>query len=244
DQFNDFIAWLKQSNEQVLLASDGVVSFVEKETDAAAKTGDLGKAAAATGADLIKFGIDAKDAGELAAKGIAAAANAMPKITAQTEFTEGWDKLNETLIKIAPSFSNIGSAASDMGEKTDTALSKTFEQTLKAQEQANNFELEWVKLEQQDRELVFKLQADIAIAQIQQGTELVKAAFESINEGIKSTGDLLGQLAKDFTDVSSGAKASELERLLENEDKRRQQEFELQKDLEQAQIQYLNAVTD
>jgi hypothetical protein len=135
-------------------------------------------------------------------------------------------------------------AAVAAADDTALALSKTFEETLKAEKQANEFDLAWAKIEQQDRNLEFKLTAEIAIAQIQQGTELVKAAFESINVGIKSTGDALSELAKIFAQLNSGEKASEIEDLLNQENKRRQQEFDLQKQLTDSQIAYLNAVTD
>lgn len=141
-------------------------------------------------------------------------------------------------------YSHAASKAEDDTNKLNQGLSKTFEQMLAAQKQANEIDLAWAKLAQEDRNLVFKLEADIAIAQIQQGTELVKAAFESINVGIKSTSDVIVGLAKEFAQLNSGSKADELRQLLDDQNQRQQQEFDLQKKLTDSQIQYLNAVTD
>ncbi len=165
-------------------------------------------------------------------------------VTAQDHVGQALDATNVEWHNQSLAISLAGDAAVAAADKTALALSKTFAETLKAEKQANEFDLAWAKIEQQDRNLVFKLNADIAIAQIQQGTELLKAAFQSVDEGIKATEQGIVELAKAFANVQSGAKASELEHLLEDQNRRQQQEFDLQKQLTDAQIAYLNAVTD
>jgi hypothetical protein len=141
-------------------------------------------------------------------------------------------------------FTNAGAAAAQMGEQAEDALSRTFEQTLKAQEQANEFELEWAKLAQEDRHLLFQLEADIQIAQIQAGTEMMKAAFESVTASIQSTGEALTELASIYAQVRSGARAGALLDLLEEENRRRDEAFKLQQKLTESQVEYLQAVTE
>ncbi len=138
-----------------------------------------------------------------------------------------------------------GVAAVDATDKTAAGLSKVAEEALKAQKQANDFDLEWEKIQSNERIATFQIQADIDIAAIQAGTEQIKAAFESVNTTIQSTGDTISSLVKSLTEVGSGSSAGrEILDLLEEENKRRQEALDLQKQLVDAQVQYLNAVID
>jgi TP901 family phage tail tape measure protein len=137
-----------------------------------------------------------------------------------------------------------GDAMKDLGNTAEKELSKTAKETLAAQKQANEFELAWEQIQSQERQLVFQLSADIAIAQIQSGTELVKAAFESVNTTITSTGDTLIELAKLFADLQGTSAGSKIFDLLGEESRRRQEALDLQKELVTAQAEYLHAVVD
>jgi TP901 family phage tail tape measure protein len=138
-----------------------------------------------------------------------------------------------------------GQAATEATDKTVTGLSKVQEEALKAQKAANDFALEWEKIQSQERIATFQIQAEVDIAAIQAGTEQIKAAFESINETIKSTGDTISSLVKSLTEVGSSSGAGgEILDLLEEENRRRQEALDLQKQLVEAQVAYLNAVID
>jgi len=138
-----------------------------------------------------------------------------------------------------------GVSAKDATDKIVTGLSKVQEEALKAQKQANDFDLEWEKIQSSERIAVFQIQAEVDIAAIQAGTEQIKAAFESVNTTIKSTGDTLSSLVKSLTEVGAGSGAGhEIISLLEDENKRRQEALDLQKQLVEAQVAYLNAVID
>lgn len=138
-----------------------------------------------------------------------------------------------------------GEAGEEAGNKTALALSKTFEETLKAEQQANEFSLAWEKIQSQERVAIFSLQADVAIAQIQAGTEQIKAAFESVNTTITSTGDTISNLVKTFADLEGHAGSqSVIADLLQQENERRQKALELQEKLIVAQVDYLNATID
>lgn len=152
--------------------------------------------------------------------------------------------LETGLTHTADVFTFAGDSAEEAGDKAAGALSKTAEEALKAQQAANEFQLEWEKIASDERQLVFQLSADIAIAQIEAGTERVKAAFESINTTIESTGSTLVGLAGSLADVGSGSTAGRtILSLLEEENRRRQEALDLQKRLVESQIQYLDAVT-
>ncbi len=139
----------------------------------------------------------------------------------------------------------VGPAATAATDKVITGLTKVQEEALKAQKQANDFNIEWEKIQSSERTAEFKIQADIDIAAIQAGTEQIKAAFESVDVTIKSTGDTLDNLVKSLVQVNAnGTAGQEIISLLEDENRRRQEALDLQKQLVQAQVAYLNAVID
>jgi TP901 family phage tail tape measure protein len=85
----------------------------------------------------------------------------------------------------------------------------------------------------------------LEIAELEADTKRIEAAFGSINEGIKSTGDVLGSLFDLMKEVDSSPnlEPSRIERWIEREYELREQEFELQKELVTAQVQSMNART-
>jgi TP901 family phage tail tape measure protein len=175
---------------------------------------------------------DATLAGDLATKGY------QSQTIAVTDLKTGTVSYTQALV-----FS--GQAATEATDQTVTGLSKVQEEALKAQKAANDFALEWEKIQSEERIATFRIQAEVDIAAIQAGTEQIKAAFESINETIKSTGDTISSLVKSLTEVGSSSGAGgEILDLLEEENRRRQEALDLQKQLVEAQVQYLNAVID
>ena len=77
--------------------------------------------------------------------------------------------------------------------------------------------------------------AKLDIAEVQANAKKVESMFESIGEGIKSTGDLLGDLFGELGDASAWDKLG-IQSQIEAENKRRQQEFDLQKKLVESEI--------
>lgn len=78
--------------------------------------------------------------------------------------------------------------------------------------------------------------AKLNIAQVEAGVKNLKTVFESLDTGIKSTGDLIGNLFGDL-EKSSEWNKNIIEDQIELENKRRQQEFDLQKELSEQQIE-------
>lgn len=85
----------------------------------------------------------------------------------------------------------------------------------------------------------------LEIAQLEADTKRIEAAFESVSEGIKSTGDVLGDLFSLLgkVDSSPNLSPSRIEAYIKKEYELREQEFELQKELTDAQIKSMNART-
>lgn len=149
------------------------------------------------------------------------------------------------VIRYTDALTLSGKAGEDAGQRTALAMSKTFEETLKAEKETNDFNLSWEKIQSQERTAVFTLAADIQLAQIQAGTEQIKAAFESVNTTITSTGDTISNLVKTFADLEGHAGSqSVIVDLLRDENERRQEALDLQKKLVEAQLDYLHAVVD
>lgn len=148
--------------------------------------------------------------------------------------SKGFTKIEGVITNVTPLFGELHDQAApamdDVSEKTEAAA-----------ESAEKFELEWEKLRAQEREVIFKASADIAVAQIEAQAAQVVAAFDSISVTVQSTGELIGALANAFINAQTESDQSQILRLLEEEQKNRAKALELQKQLTEAQIKVLNA---
>lgn len=136
-------------------------------------------------------------------------------------------------------------------EKAGKAIEKTGEKAEKAAEKAaklaletEKLDLEWAKLESHNRELVFTANVDLQIEKVKaEGAQFV-AVIETINTAIESTGETLLGLAKLFVETDNFFKGNDIKRLMDEENERRKQTFELQKEMLNAQRKYIEASTD
>lgn len=85
-------------------------------------------------------------------------------------------------------------------------------------------------------ENMLKYKAQVDIADIEAAMKKVEAAFDSIDTGIKSTGDLLSDLYGERTGATSWDQLA-IDRQIREENKRRDQEFKLQEKLTNAQVE-------
>lgn len=143
-------------------------------------------------------------------------------------------------------WTNVGTAVETAAETMETALEKSFKATQAARDKAEEFRLEWAKLESQERQLVFEVAGKIAVAQIEADSAKVVAAFESISESVKSTGETINGLVESFAGIQSGKvfDKSFIESIIKEEMALRKQSFELQRRLVETQIAYLTASTE
>ena len=86
-------------------------------------------------------------------------------------------------------------------------------------------------------------QVKVTVANIEAGAKIMTSAFESVNTGIESTGDLLGSLFGDLNDADNFRDRFKIEDQIKLENERRQKELNLQEKLINSQLR-LNAARE
>ena len=134
-----------------------------------------------------------------------------------------------------------GKALDTVGKNT-SGIKKSAEELAKAEEAAQKLKLELEKIASNERIKTLEFRAQIDVARIQADAQKVVAAFDSINAGIQSTGETLSSL---WDSLGSGdlsfSQMFALQRELDKESQRRDQEFRLQEDLTRKQIEMMDA---
>lgn len=134
-----------------------------------------------------------------------------------------------------------GKALDTVGKNT-SGIKKSAEELAKAEEAAQKLKLELEKIASNERIKTLEFKAQIDVARIQADAQKVVAAFDSINAGIQSTGETLSSL---WDSLGSGdlsfSQMFALQRELDKESQRRDQEFRLQEDLTRKQIEMMDA---
>jgi hypothetical protein len=88
-----------------------------------------------------------------------------------------------------------------------------------------------------ERIALIEAKVTLDVAQIEADTRRIEAAFESLNVGIQSTGEVLQTLFSLWAEFDGTAfQRSKLESYIEREYKLREQQFELQKSLIESEI--------
>jgi TP901 family phage tail tape measure protein len=124
---------------------------------------------------------------------------------------------------------------------------RTAEAMNNATQIANEFTIAALQIAGQRYEATVTAIVDLKVSDIEAQTERIKASFESLNEGIASTGDTLSSLVDTFANLGvlgAGDAYEFIKGLIEDENARRQQEFDLQSQLVNAQVAYMQAQTD
>lgn len=134
-----------------------------------------------------------------------------------------------------------GKALDTVGKSTD-GIKKSAEELAKAEEAAQKLKLELEKIASNERIKTLEFKAQIDVARIQADAQKVVAAFDSINAGIQSTGETMSSM---WDTLGSGdlsfSQTFALQRELDKESQRRDQEFRLQEDLTRKQIEMMDA---
>lgn len=123
-----------------------------------------------------------------------------------------------------------GTAYNDAKQSAEDAFKASETYLLKMEEIASN-------------ERIANIQASVSInvAQIESETQRVQSAFDSINNTISSTGDVLQTLYGAFLDAGNAWDQMKIERWIEDENRRRDEALDMQKDLVQAEIDLLKS---
>lgn len=132
----------------------------------------------------------------------------------------------------------------DAGTKNADALKKQADEARKAEEETRKYALELEKLASNERIKLIEARVQLNVAELQEDTKRIQAAFESINTTVNSTGDLLGELFGALTNADSWSELRLIEKQIDMENRRRDDALRLQQELTQAQIANLNARTN
>ena len=110
-------------------------------------------------------------------------------------------------------------------------------------EQTDAYFLKLMELQSNERIRLIEIKAELDVADIEAQTRRVESAFESLNVGIESTGNTITELFGLLTQSDSFFDRIDLRRAIERETKFREQEFALQRELIETQIDNLRAKT-
>lgn len=129
--------------------------------------------------------------------------------------------------------------------KAAGSLGKLSEDTKKAEEAQRKWNEELQKMQHAEKLKLIEQQTAVMTAQIEASAKKITAAYESINVGITSTGDVLGELFGLFENYSSldWSAIRVIEDQINKENELRREQFTLQKELTQAQIAQMKAQT-
>lgn len=136
------------------------------------------------------------------------------------------------LINGIPTYTQVAKA----GEKLFEPAKKSAEEAKTASDKLKE-SLE--KIASDERIRTLEIKAKIDIADIEAQTERLKAAFASIDNTVTSTGETLAKLVGEFADAQSSWDKSSIWKEVERESKRRDDALKLQRELIEAQADYL-----
>jgi TP901 family phage tail tape measure protein len=146
----------------------------------------------------------------------------------------------EKMTDLSNASSTATTSLEDLSTRTDLTIQEQQDLALKLEE----VNLKWAELESQERTLVFQLEADMAIAQIEAGAQTVQAAFESITTSIQSTTESFSTLVGAFVQLEGRAGQGTIKDLMQEQLKLQKDALAQQKELIRAQIDYLNAINE
>lgn len=165
---------------------------------------------------------------------------AQGKLTAE-EFARATDLVTAAQDKLAGALP----AAGDAAKQSAKAVEDSAKAARDAEKAARDYALEMEKLASNERIKLIEARVALNVAQVEADTERIKAAFESIDNTITSTGETLGDLFglfKNYSDLDWAAIRA-IEQQIDLENKRRQEALDIQKRLIEAQIEQLRAQT-
>ena len=244
-------AWTNAENASAGLAEglDGVAGAVSKVT-----TGPVTEYMDALG-NVVKRTVESQEALDAWNEAMLASGGVTDEVVEGAENLADANKaVFDTTSKIIPIFDAVtgkivgyeqnllatADAAGTMSDKTteaSEAAAKTADEIKKAEEATRLWNQEVVKMQHAEKLKLIEAQTAITTARIEADAEKVKAAYESINTTIESTGTLLGELFGLYAQNDlSFRQMFAIEEQIENEERRRQEAHDLQKELTEEQI--------
>lgn len=130
--------------------------------------------------------------------------------------------------------------AAEASTKKAKALDEVAKEAKKAQEKADAFRVEMEKLASNERIKFMEFRAQLDIANIQEQTKRIQSAFDSIDNTVNSTADVINEAFGFLTDSDSWLMSSSTKSLLvqqiETENRNRERALQVQERMVDAQI--------
>lgn len=134
--------------------------------------------------------------------------------------------------------------ATGAGKEQAEQLRKTEEAARKAEERAQKYAIEMEKIASNERIKLVEARVTLNVAEVQEQTKRIQAAFDSINTTIESTGDVIGKAMGSIGNLVPNTDNFRIvQAQLDKENQLRREAFELQKEMSAAQIAHLRAQT-
>lgn len=173
---------------------------------------------------------------------IDAATGKITGYTQQLVLTEGAGRrLGESGASMANGLKTSGDVMDKLSQKTDL----TNKEMIELAKNVKEAEIKLAGIASNERIKNIEANVRLNVAQIEADTARIKATFSSLDNTVKSTGDVIGDLfgvLKDYDNMSFGAVRT-VERQLDLENRRRQDALDIQKKLATAQIDQIKAQT-
>ena len=161
------------------------------------------------------------------------------KISAE-EYAQALALIDVKQSGLAPSFGPVSDAVRAQSDE----LAKNAKEAEKAEEATRRYALELEKLASNERIANIEARVTLNVAQVEAETQRIEALFASLNTSISSTGDVIDAALGSLKDITPNTAAFDLiERQLDVENQRRQEAFDLQRKLTEAQIKEIAART-
>lgn len=148
-------------------------------------------------------------------------------------YTDGVSGADQIMNQVFESSKDAAKGLAGVGEEADKARVFT---------EGAFIELE--KLASNERIRFMEAKISLDIAEVEANAERVIAAFDSVNVGIESTGSMLEGLFSGMGDASGLREKFAIERQIEDENRRRDEAFEMQKKLTEEEIRLMRAKAD
>lgn len=160
----------------------------------------------------------------------------VPIIDAATGKIIGYE---QQMVRVNDSTTKAATASKDKSK----ALADVAKEAEKAKEKADAFRLEMEKLASNERVKIMEFRANLDIANVQEQTKRIQSAFDSIDNTVNSTADVIGKAFGFLTDgdawLMSSSTRSLLTEQIDIENRNRERALSLQERLTDAQIELI-----
>ena len=221
---------LSEFGEQLNKGEEKLNSFGKESNKAAVELQKLGDV------KLPTFEVDTQKTAEGLKQISAASQELVPKLVNVRD-------ANGEIIYSYTQWTNVIPGVTGTLSFVDTALNKNAKAAEEAAKKSDDYLTKMEEIASNERIKVVEAIVDFKIANVEADAKRVVAAFGSIDATVKSTGELIGSLFESLIGTDDIFKASFIRGQIELENKRRQEQLDLQKKLAEAEIERIRAQT-